>query len=643
MSASRIRDGSRAHFRAASALSLTFSTAPLWRMPLSWVALLTAFLLALVVVPASARPAQQLEGVDVKTAWCLDPNSSVLWAISKMTIAPSSTAQINRLQFRNQSGTLLSTADHLAMFGQPLTSANSPFWWSFTIQGTTALREAVPGLGAERVTVELEGPAGSLGSIASRPVRYVQVEIQPTGPIPRRFGNCPGLEPGLGGEGVVLDVGNFTQANITLNVLAPDTTVVRSVVIPAGEFIDTEIVSLQLGIHRVEALDPNAALLGRALAFILGAPLADLVGQTIDHPTYSIQTGQGGSVLLHQSMTAPGATGEAFEHIGPNSNVRSNGGSVPVTSSTVATGRWQIFTGSGSSVPQSPQTTTTVQSVGNPGPAVLFPTGIPGIEGQLWNPDPTKGWRLFTGSGERNVASGNYTVAVRWLDNSGNELVADPKYRVAIDRTVTPNAFVAEAVEGTLTVIEGQSGTQVLVPGPGDGQNLARLVITADGQIGQVTLSPIGGSWPQEILTAFTVQTPAIALNPTSGPVGTQVTVTGSNFAANEPSIGIFFDGVLAATGTTAAADGSWTANFTVPSVANGPHAVDAAGSVTPASAVADQTFTVITPMATPVPTPIPTPVPSLSQWGLVGMAGLFAVVMLVGMRLQARAWRKVR
>ena len=36
-----------------------------------------------------------------------------------------------------------------------------------------------------------------------------------------------------------------------------------------------------------------------------------------------------------------------------------------------------------------------------------------------------------------------------------------------------------------------------------------------------------------------------------------------------------------------------------------------------------------------------PIAVPSLSQWGLVGMAGLFAVLVLLGMRRQARARRK--
>lgn len=39
----------------------------------------------------------------------------------------------------------------------------------------------------------------------------------------------------------------------------------------------------------------------------------------------------------------------------------------------------------------------------------------------------------------------------------------------------------------------------------------------------------------------------------------------------------------------------------------------------------------------TPTPTPIPTAVPSLSQWGLIGMAGLFAFLIIVGLGLLKR------
>ena len=46
-------------------------------------------------------------------------------------------------------------------------------------------------------------------------------------------------------------------------------------------------------------------------------------------------------------------------------------------------------------------------------------------------------------------------------------------------------------------------------------------------------------------------------------------------------------------------------------------------------------------PAPAPSPTPAPTAVPSVSQWALIGMAGLFAVAVLMGMGMQARRRRK--
>ena len=49
----------------------------------------------------------------------------------------------------------------------------------------------------------------------------------------------------------------------------------------------------------------------------------------------------------------------------------------------------------------------------------------------------------------------------------------------------------------------------------------------------------------------------------------------------------------------------------------------------------------IITPTVTPAGTSTPFVIPSLSQWGFLGLAGLFAVLMLVGIGMQARARRK--
>src|SRR5438445_1474394 len=99
----------------------------------------------------------------------------------------------------------------------------------------------------------------------------------------------------------------------------------------------------------------------------------------------------------------------------------------------------------------------------------------------------------------------------------------------------------------------------------------------------------------------FTVTTPpppppsaSISLNPTSGPAGTTVTVTGSNFTANS-GITISYDGTAVATtpGTiTASSSGGFSAAFTVPTSAAGSHTVNAKDA---ASNSASAQFTVTT------------------------------------------------
>src|SRR2546428_1229295 len=77
----------------------------------------------------------------------------------------------------------------------------------------------------------------------------------------------------------------------------------------------------------------------------------------------------------------------------------------------------------------------------------------------------------------------------------------------------------------------------------------------------------------------FTVTTPSVSLNPTSGPTGTSVTVTGSNFVANS-GITVKLDGTNLATTPatiTTTSTGGFTASFTIPSTsAAGLHTLSA-------------------------------------------------------------------
>ncbi|HLF05498.1 MAG TPA: IPT/TIG domain-containing protein, partial [Dehalococcoidia bacterium] len=65
---------------------------------------------------------------------------------------------------------------------------------------------------------------------------------------------------------------------------------------------------------------------------------------------------------------------------------------------------------------------------------------------------------------------------------------------------------------------------------------------------------------------------------------GTQVTVSGSGFAANETGISLTYEGAPVASGITAGSQGTWTATFAVPPSSAGSHELRAAGSVTQAA-----------------------------------------------------------
>ena len=84
--------------------------------------------------------------------------------------------------------------------------------------------------------------------------------------------------------------------------------------------------------------------------------------------------------------------------------------------------------------------------------------------------------------------------------------------------------------------------------------------------------------------TPFTVR-PALTVDPEDGPVGTNVTVEGHGFGANERSIEVMYD--LGGDHETVLQDidadenGSWERSFTVPSSYQGDHTIDAAASTT--------------------------------------------------------------
>ncbi|MCJ7516153.1 MAG: IPT/TIG domain-containing protein [Dehalococcoidia bacterium] len=86
---------------------------------------------------------------------------------------------------------------------------------------------------------------------------------------------------------------------------------------------------------------------------------------------------------------------------------------------------------------------------------------------------------------------------------------------------------------------------------------------------------------------------PAIGLSSGQGTVGSNLTIAGKGFNANEPNIQVLYDDNPVQSGIVAGSKGSWQITVKVPASSGGQHTIDAGGS-TPASEVEDKTFTVI-------------------------------------------------
>jgi len=95
------------------------------------------------------------------------------------------------------------------------------------------------------------------------------------------------------------------------------------------------------------------------------------------------------------------------------------------------------------------------------------------------------------------------------------------------------------------------------------------------------------GAVPDVTLTV----SPKISLSPTSGGVGTSITVSGTGFGEDESGIRVTYDGTDAKTGASADIKGSWKITFLAPSSIKGVHTIDASGASTTADEVPDVTF----------------------------------------------------
>ncbi|MDD5312150.1 MAG: hypothetical protein PHO26_03810 [Dehalococcoidia bacterium] len=86
---------------------------------------------------------------------------------------------------------------------------------------------------------------------------------------------------------------------------------------------------------------------------------------------------------------------------------------------------------------------------------------------------------------------------------------------------------------------------------------------------------------------------PNITIDPTSGVVGTAVTVVGRGFGVSEKNVAVTYEGTVVKSDLSANENGSWNTSFFVEPSSGGNHAVDASGDITKASDVANKNFAV--------------------------------------------------
>src|SRR3989475_4931604 len=193
---------------------------------------------------------------------------------------------------------------------------------------------------------------------------------------------------------------------------------------------------------------------------------------------------------------------------------------------------------------------------------------------------------------------GSY-VFDHWLDtgstvNPRTVSISTNTQLTAVYRIVTISLNPSSGPTGTTVTVTGKNfaaNSGITISYDGSAITTTPTTITTDstgGFTGSITV-PSSGAGPHTVKATdaaahtapsqFTVTTPSIALNPSSGPTGATVNISGSNFVPNS-GIMISYDGsAITSTPTTitATSTGSFTGSITIPSSsAAGPHAVKA-------------------------------------------------------------------
>lgn len=164
----------------------------------------------------------------------------------------------------------------------------------------------------------------------------------------------------------------------------------------------------------------------------------------------------------------------------------------------------------------------------------------------------------------------------------------------------------------------GIVGTTITVTGHGFGVSEANIAVSVNSNTVQsgITASSVGywsttiaapaaarGNSSIDAYGATTTATnvankdfaisPSVKMDPTSGGVGSAVTITASGFAASENGIKVLYSGKEVRSGLIADATGSWSTSFSVPNSTKGTHLVNIYGYTTPQKDITDLIYTV--------------------------------------------------
>jgi hypothetical protein len=170
----------------------------------------------------------------------------------------------------------------------------------------------------------------------------------------------------------------------------------------------------------------------------------------------------------------------------------------------------------------------------------------------------------------------------------------------------------------TIDPNSGEANTEITVAGYGFGTSEDDIAVTYDGTVIKSGISADeNGSWGTSFnapLSArgaraidasgdttkasdvadknFTIS-PVVVMDPTSGGVGTQVTIKATGFGSAEGGIKVLFSDKEVRSNMTAEVNGSWSTSFTVPPSTRGGHVVKIQGNTTAASDLTDMVYTV--------------------------------------------------